>query len=436
MLLTIIVAAFETYAVVTIAPLVAADLDALRWYTWIFSAALLPQVACTVFFARMVDRRGLAQAHVAGLVLTTAGLAIAAWAPTMALLIAGRAIQGIGLGAIVNTAYASITLVLPDALHARAFSLLAGAYVVPAIVGPLITGVLADAFGWRSVFLALILAVCVIPLLTIKPLRAVRKPEVGAALGASLWHTSGLSVGLATATWGLSNLGKPYGIALAVVGAALVLAMVTKTLPGVIRFRSGKPAALLARGLTMAVFVGMEAILTYALTSRHHLSVTAVGFAISTSAVTWTAASWLSSRWDDRSGGANRGRRVLVGATIVLVAESAILLIPVVESATTAFLIAICGHAIAGFGIGMVEPTTGVIIMSTASSGSAGATAFEMQLVDLIAPALTVALVGAAIATVGSGREGAAVEIAVSLQLLVALISAIGASRIRQPAAS
>src|ERR1022692_4283438 len=108
LVLTITFVASEALAVVTVMPVVARDLGGFRLYGWVFSAFMLGSVVGIVAAGREADRPGPAVPFAAGLLLFGSGLAVAGLAPTMAMLVAGRALQGLGAGAVPAVAYASI----------------------------------------------------------------------------------------------------------------------------------------------------------------------------------------------------------------------------------------------------------------------------------------------------------------------------------------
>lgn len=130
---------------------------------------------------------------------------------------------------------------------------------------------------------------------------------------------------------------------------------------------------------------------------------------------------------DERDGGAGRARRLLIGAVIFLGSESGMLALPWVHSPTRAFLVTICCHTLAGFGIGMAEPVTGTIVLG-GSDGDAGTSAAGMQLADLVTPALGLALGGALIALAHDTADG--VTAAIGLQLALAALATLAAARL------
>src|ERR1700689_4681921 len=86
--LTITFLASEALAVVTVMPVVARDLGGLRLYGWVFSGFMLGSVIGIVLAGREADRRGPAVPFAAGVVLFSAGLAIAGTAASMGVLVA------------------------------------------------------------------------------------------------------------------------------------------------------------------------------------------------------------------------------------------------------------------------------------------------------------------------------------------------------------
>ena len=93
---------------------------------------------------READRRGPGGPYVAGLALFAAGLLAAGLAPAMPVLVAGRALQGLGAGAVPAVAYVSIGRSLPERLRPRMMAVLSTAWVAPGVAGP------AAAWPWRT----------------------------------------------------------------------------------------------------------------------------------------------------------------------------------------------------------------------------------------------------------------------------------------------
>src|SRR5271166_1974790 len=174
LVLTITFIASEALAVVTIMPVVARDLGGLNLYGWVFSTFVVGIVQA----GRLADRYGPARPFIGGLALFGAGLALAGLAPTMLVLVCGRALQGIGAGAVPAVAYVAIGRCLPDSLRARMMAVLSTAWVLPGLAGPAISAAVASFFGWRWVFLGLLPLVAVTGSLAMPALvRLGRQPQ-------------------------------------------------------------------------------------------------------------------------------------------------------------------------------------------------------------------------------------------------------------------
>jgi EmrB/QacA subfamily drug resistance transporter len=127
-----------------------ASLGGLSWvlnsYNLAFAALLVPA-------GRAADALGRRRVFVAGLVLFTLTSAACAAAPSLATLIATRALQGIGAAVIVPASLALVLDAYPAANRVQAVALWSAAAALAAGIGPSIGGVLVNASDWRLVFL-------------------------------------------------------------------------------------------------------------------------------------------------------------------------------------------------------------------------------------------------------------------------------------------
>nr|WP_254696282.1 MFS transporter [Lysobacter enzymogenes] len=145
---------FEALAVTTAMPTVARALDGLPLYALAFAGTLAASVVGMVAAGRWADARGPAAPLRHGIAWFALGLVVAGLAPAMGWLVAGRVIQGFGGGLISVALYVVVGRVYPPALRVKIFAAFAAAWVLPAIVGPAISGAIVEHFGWRWVFLA------------------------------------------------------------------------------------------------------------------------------------------------------------------------------------------------------------------------------------------------------------------------------------------
>src|SRR5215218_7027881 len=101
LLLGMSLGALEATVVGTAMPTVVASLGGLAHYSWVFSAYLLTSTASVPIWGRLSDLYGRRRMYLLGIVVFLAGSAASGAATTMTQLIAARALQGLGAGAVV-----------------------------------------------------------------------------------------------------------------------------------------------------------------------------------------------------------------------------------------------------------------------------------------------------------------------------------------------
>lgn len=136
--------AFESMAVTTAMPTVARELDGLSAYALAFAAALATGVIGMVFAGAWIDRVGPRAPMWTGLVLFVGGLLIAGSVSSMELVALGRGVQGLGGGMVAVALYVVVARAYPEELRGKVFAGLSAAWVVPALVGPALAGVVVE----------------------------------------------------------------------------------------------------------------------------------------------------------------------------------------------------------------------------------------------------------------------------------------------------
>lgn len=115
-------------------------------------AYLASLTAAVVFAGRLGDSRGLKPMMVTGLVLFTLASLLCALAPSLALLVAARALQGIGAAFLMTLAMALMRQTASPAGIGRAMGLLGTVSAIGTALGPALGGMLIPLTGWRGVF--------------------------------------------------------------------------------------------------------------------------------------------------------------------------------------------------------------------------------------------------------------------------------------------
>ncbi|WP_284736023.1 MFS transporter [Dongia deserti] len=120
---------------------------------WIVLAYLLAITTLIVSVGRLGDIIGRRRLLLAGLLLFTVASVLCGLAPTLWLLIAARAVQGLGAAVMMALGTALVGETVPKARTGRAMGLLGTMSAIGTAAGPTIGGVLISGFGWPAIFL-------------------------------------------------------------------------------------------------------------------------------------------------------------------------------------------------------------------------------------------------------------------------------------------
>ncbi len=397
LVLTITFVASESLAVITVMPVVARDLGGLRLYGWVFTAFMLASIIGVVAGGRATDRRGPAAPFVAGLILFSSGLAVAGLATSMQMLVAGRALQGLGAGVVPSVAYASIGRRLPADLRSRMVAVLSTAWILPGLVGPAISAEVARAFGWRWVFLGLLPVIVLTGPIAVPALIRLGKPATISASEHSLLDATRVACGagmiLAGLTLGFGVRDVLIAIALALTGLAVAVPSLRRLLPaGTLIGRRGLPATVLSRGLLTFAFFGTDSYVTLSIIAIRHASTLVAGYAVTGATVAWTVGSWTQARigdtWEAR-------RLIRTGFLIILLGIGGMTLmlqpsVPVAEG--------IAAWTVAGLGMGLANSPIMLLVLRQAQRGREGRESASLNLADVLGTAAGIGVGGAAVA--------------------------------------
>ena len=119
---------------------------------WVVLAYLLAITTLIVSVGRLGDLMGRRRLLVAGIFLFTAASALCGVAPTLWLLIAARAAQGLGAAVMMALTLAFVAEAVPKARIGSAMGLLGTMTAIGTALGPTLGGVLISSFGWQAIF--------------------------------------------------------------------------------------------------------------------------------------------------------------------------------------------------------------------------------------------------------------------------------------------
>lgn len=187
-LIAVFLAAFEAVVVATAAPIIVQSLHQFELMSWIFSAYLLTSAMSTPIYGKLADLYGRKQMILIGISIFLVGSTLAGLAQSMIQLIAFRAVQGLGSGAILTICFTMIG----DIFTLEERSIVQGGistmWGVAGLVGPLLGGFLIEYLSWHWIFFINIPfgLICMYILYRyVQEQRPVKKPSVD-YLGAAL----------------------------------------------------------------------------------------------------------------------------------------------------------------------------------------------------------------------------------------------------------
>jgi EmrB/QacA subfamily drug resistance transporter len=119
---------------------------------WVATSYLLSSAALLVPFGRIADIYGRKRIFAWGIGIFTFSSLLSGLANSAAMLIAWRALQGIGGAMIAATSVALLTTVFPAKDRGRVLGMIVAAAYVGLSLGPALGGILTENLGWRSIF--------------------------------------------------------------------------------------------------------------------------------------------------------------------------------------------------------------------------------------------------------------------------------------------
>ncbi len=156
LLLAMFVAMVSSTIVTNALPRIVVDLNGTQTgYTWVVVATLLTMTATTPVWGKLSDQFSKKLLVQSALVIYSAGSLVAAFAPSMGVLIGARAIQGLGVGGLTALVQVVIASMVTPRERGRYSGYLGAVFALATVSGPLLGGLIVDSpLGWRGCFFA------------------------------------------------------------------------------------------------------------------------------------------------------------------------------------------------------------------------------------------------------------------------------------------
>lgn len=425
--------AVNIYIVTTILPTVIQEIGGLAYYAWNTTLFVVASIVGSVVSTRLIATMGPRPTYLLALVVFSIGAVCCAMAPSMPVMLVGRAVQGLSGGVLFALSYALIRVVFDSRLWPRAMALVSGMWGVATLGGPAIGGIFAQSGHWRLAFWVMLPAALLLGLIVATQFRGKeaamtatgRLPIVSIAL--LVLSVLAISVG----SLSQSLLWNAVGIAVGLLIAGLIVRIDTrasaKLLPSGAYSLSTQLGviyaimSLLVAGLTTEIFV------PYFLQVIHGLTPIVAGYMTAAMAGGWTLASLYSAASDDI-----RAYRLIrispVVVTIALAILAATIPITTWQSNVTSIAVYCIALAGVGFGIGLSWPHLLTRVLAVAASGEETLASASITTVQLYATALSAALAGVIANSAGltnlggvAGAQSAALALFASFSIASAL---------------
>lgn len=390
--------ALNTFIVATILPSIVRDIGGLRYFAWSTVLYVVASLLGGAFCARVLQRLGARGAFRLALSGFAAGSVVCALAPSMPVLLAGRALQGLSAGTLSALSFTMVRTLFPARLWPRALSVVSVAWGVATLLGPAVGGVYAQFGVWRAAFWS-VAAVAPLLLALVEfslPRNIPRPPRPATTLPVgNLLLLAGSVLAVSVGSMSTAPLANAVGLAAALIGFALFAWR--EAVGGARLFPTGatqmnSPLAityaammLLLAGTTPEIFV------PYFLQTLHGLIPLHAGYISALMAFGWTLGSVFTSGVAGRvaRGALTAGPVVLAGGLAGLA-----LLMPhpgPPGAALVAMALSLCG---VGVGIGMTWPHLGARVFGFAREVDRDLAGASITMVVMVGSAFGAALGG------------------------------------------
>ena len=390
--------AIDATILATAVPSIVNDLGGFAQFPWLFSIYLLAQAVSVPIFAKFTDLMGRKPIMLVGIGLFVLGSILCGVAWSMPALIAFRALQGLGAGAVMPTSMTIIGDIYSVAERARVQGYVASVWALSSVVGPTLGGIFVDFLNWRWIFyvnvpLGALAAWWLYRRFDEKVVRKQHRIDVG---GATL-----LGVGSSLIILGLLEGGILWpwasapSITILSVGAALmiVFALVERRaaepiLPGWIfgsRLLNSTNLAALSVGVML---IGLTSFIPLYAQGVLHTSALVAGFALAALTLGWPLAASMAGRIYLRIG---FRRTALIGAVVIMIGAG---LLDLLSSRSSVWQVGATCFVI-GFGLGLVSSPTLISAQSSVEWDRRGVVTGTNVFARSMGSALGIAVFGA-----------------------------------------
>jgi len=390
--------ALDSTIVATAVPSIVADLGGFAEFPWLFSVYLLAQAVSVPMYGKLADIMGRKPIMLFGIGLFLLGSILCAGAWNMTALIAFRALQGLGAGAVQPMSITIAGDIYTLAERAKAQGYLASVWAISAVVGPTLGGVFSEWLTWRLLFVINIpLCLLAFWMLASRFSEKVHRVShridflgsITLTLGATLLILGLLEGGQAWA-WSSAPSVAVLGGGVALLAVFLVAQRraVEPVLPLWVFSRRVLVASAVIAVLVGAVLLGLTTYVPTFVQTVLGTGPLVAGFALATLTIGWPISATLSGRFYLRLGFRTTA---LIGATL---AVSGTVLTTLLGPGSAVWQVGFCCFVV-GLGMGLIASPTLIAAQSSVGWAERGVVTATNMFARSIGSAVGVAAFGA-----------------------------------------
>ena len=391
--LGILAPAFAAFITATVLPSAIVEIGGIELYAWASTAYAVGSILGSAGSSVVVRRAGMRRAFLLATGAFVVGAVMCGAAPTMTMVVAGRAVQGLGGGMLIAAAHAMVREMFPEGLWPHMLAAISAAWGTAALGGPALGGALAAHGLWRVAFWSMAPITMVAATLTWRLLGATDRREADEApvpFGRlSLICASVLCIGSIANTHGVAV----RALLLAVAIAALMLALRLEREARVRLLPSGMLSLekQLGKGYCMIFLLGMSTTpggvyVPLLVQMLHGISPASAGYLYAVQSLSWTTGTFLTARV-----ARERVHRVLVLGPLLMASGFVALFLTIASGPVAAIAVALL---LVGLGIGTCWTHIGAVVLSSGRADEGTVTASMIPTTQLFAVALGAALSG------------------------------------------
>jgi len=397
-MLVIFLFAIDATIVSTSMPTIVGKLGGLELYSWVFSIYMLTSALTTPIFGKLADLYSKRHLMLIGIAVFLLGSTLCGLAQSMVAMIAFRAIQGLGGGAIYALSFIVIGVLFPADQRAKMQGIISGIWGIASIFGPLAGGVIVEHWSWRWIFFVNLPMIAIATILIVIGL----KEETGERRSAILDMpgTAALLVGLLLIFYALAQSAHAHHplntetvgfVAAGLLVLAIFCFIERRAAEPIIpldlfRIRLYRSSAVVATLSAMGVF-GAISYMPLFLQGVLGMAASRAGMVLLVLSLAWTVGSLLAGRWINRW-----GYRFTAASGMSLISIGyAIFIAPI--SNTSVIAVVISASAI-GVGMGLANLTTLVAAQTAVPPQRIGVATSTVMLFRTFGAAFMVSVMG------------------------------------------